>query len=554
MNKVGWPWVGTTQHEMGSMSESFKETDQSANIYDTFTPDVSVSGGNPPSIEYSEGRVSPVEGDGADLKSEDTQAEIFAKDSSIHNIFISKAKESIEVKINNVTYICNIANSLNDKMAGLQVYEKLEKNQGLLFPYKKPEDVLYHMGSVSFPIDIIFIGDNNKIKKISKDIQPGTLATFGASNVKYVLEIFGGESDRNSIKPGDTVSLGDKKISKTAGMPYSKEYTVYNFDSLIKENSNIDVYKIESFNEDSIAIDIYNRVISAGKRINIPVYKIGSYINEYTVLNSSKSLNGFMKNSKDLYNLYKYIRSSLKNKNNKVIFTTEFENYEHVLKVVLARFENLYGKFPNHNIYYAKIASNYNHLNIIDDIHFYSPKSKISIISSDDMTKKAGQEISNVIKNKAKSLLPKLDDIEKIAFKSLDNMQHNMTEYEKIATDKNAIQNSQGQFHQSIKKNAKIVKEYLILIRDVIKELDEIKDATTTMLIIDSLAGSARSCSESVQSIFDLVNSLNENNILNLMKEKTENYEAAIDDLSATIERAKKYINENILGILILSY
>lgn len=554
INKIGWPWIGTTEHEMGSMSSSFKETDQSANMYDTFAPDKSAHGENPPSIEYSEGRISPVEGDGEDLKSEDVQAEIFSKDSNIDDVFLSKANESIEVLINKKTYLCNIANNINDKIAGLQRYDSLTEKQGLLFTYSYPQDVMYHMGSVSFPIDIIFVDENNRIKKISKNIAPGSIGTFGASDVKYVLEVLGGQCDKNNIDIGSLLKFSDKKISKFASKKYAKKYVVYNFDSFIEKNSNVNLFKIENLDEDNIYLDINNQVFSPGEKITAAVYNIDGLLNKYAIRASEKSLGGFLNNSQELYKYYKNIKLNLNNADTEIIFVTKFANYNTVLNVTKARLENLYGTLPKKQIKFAKISHNFNHLNIIDEIHKNSPTSMVTVISSEDFTKNAGREISNTIKNKAKELLPILNEIEELGLDSLDKIQHNMNEYQKIANDQNAIINSQGQFHQSIKRNAKIVKKYLLLIKKVIQVLDEIKDATTTMAIIESLAGSARSCSQAIQEIFNLSNSLKETNIINLMKEKTQNYESSIEDLESTIDRTKKYINENILGLLILSY
>ncbi len=55
-------------------------------------------------------------------------------------------------------FLCDVAHSLEDKIAGLQPYRSLKYGSGLIFPYEKPQDVTYHMGSVSFPIDIIKSG------------------------------------------------------------------------------------------------------------------------------------------------------------------------------------------------------------------------------------------------------------------------------------------------------------------------------------------------------------------------------------------------------------
>ena len=106
-----------------------------------------------------------------------------------------------------VVFRCDIAKSFKEKIDGLQTYSRLDKESGLLFPYNRPTDVYYHMGSVSYPIDIIFINEDFKIKKISKNIQPGSLEVFGCHGVKYVLEISGGLSDVLGIKESNSIHI-----------------------------------------------------------------------------------------------------------------------------------------------------------------------------------------------------------------------------------------------------------------------------------------------------------------------------------------------------------
>lgn len=105
------------------------------------------------------------------------------------------------------SFSCDLASSIQDKVMGLQSYDDLAPTAGLIFPYDNPQDVVYHMGTVKFPIDIVFIGEDDCIKKIYKDIQPGTLGTFGCPGVKNVLEICGGLCDKLGLSHGHKVSF-----------------------------------------------------------------------------------------------------------------------------------------------------------------------------------------------------------------------------------------------------------------------------------------------------------------------------------------------------------
>ena len=105
------------------------------------------------------------------------------------------------------SFVCDIADTPKKKLDGLQVYSRLKDECGLVFPYKRATDVMFHMGSVSYPIDIIFIDDNDNIKKISKNIQPGSLDVFSCSGIKNVLEVSGGTCDLLDIRVGRKMYL-----------------------------------------------------------------------------------------------------------------------------------------------------------------------------------------------------------------------------------------------------------------------------------------------------------------------------------------------------------
>jgi len=106
-----------------------------------------------------------------------------------------------------IVFRCDVAKTTREKIDGLQVYSKLGNEAGLLFPYDRPTDVFYHMGSVGYPIDIIFIDEDFKIKKICKNVQPGSIEVYGCANVKYVLEISGGLSDVLGIKRSNSIYI-----------------------------------------------------------------------------------------------------------------------------------------------------------------------------------------------------------------------------------------------------------------------------------------------------------------------------------------------------------
>jgi uncharacterized membrane protein (UPF0127 family) len=106
---------------------------------------------------------------------------------------------------------CELAVSQTAQMVGLQKYSSLPSENGMLFPYDPPRDVAFHMGDVSFPIDVVFVDGNGKIAAIEPDCQPGQDQYWKHRRIAAVLEVNGGWCDERGIHVGDRVRIGTAK-------------------------------------------------------------------------------------------------------------------------------------------------------------------------------------------------------------------------------------------------------------------------------------------------------------------------------------------------------
>lgn len=461
------------------------------------------------------------------------------------------------------SFNCDVAKTIGDKIAGLQAYDAISKNSGLLFEYKRPEDVIYHMGSVKYPIDIIFIDNNHNIKKIYKNIQPGDLAIFGCSGVKNVLEIYGGLCDKLNIQTGSSIRLSvpsAKSMIKEASFRNRENMRTFNiihayyFDEIILRNPKIFLNKVASYNEDNICLDIEGNVFTPGEEIESDISNM-SKLNDFKIKKSiSGGLRSFVENSKEAYTIYKEIKYSLSKKDAKVVFATNLENPQQCINTFITKLEMLYGPISKRAfINFIKLETNSNHINYIENLRALNPNIEIRLYADESLTKSAGVPIPDSIKNKSREVLKFLDMAGEHCRSSIDNMNLNLEQYEKIAGDPQSIKNTKGLYHQSIKRNIDVAKKYLLSVRDAIKILNEIKDATTTMEIIEGLAYASQTASDSIQELFDLINVIDSMDFVQQLADKTSQYENHIEDLEANIERAKDYINTNILGIIVLS-
>ncbi len=87
---------------------------------------------------------------------------------------------------------------------GLQGFRRLEQDEAALFAFPKPEAVTFWMGSVSFPIDIVFIAAEGRVARVYQGIRPGSLNLYPSGEpVKWVIETAAG----SGIREGDVVRI-----------------------------------------------------------------------------------------------------------------------------------------------------------------------------------------------------------------------------------------------------------------------------------------------------------------------------------------------------------
>lgn len=100
---------------------------------------------------------------------------------------------------------CDIADSPELQIIGLQKHANLGTHEGMIFLYDEPTRANFHMASVRMPIDIIFVGSDNRVTKIVPNIQPGTPGHWGMSHTSAVIEVNGGFCNAFKIEVGSEV-------------------------------------------------------------------------------------------------------------------------------------------------------------------------------------------------------------------------------------------------------------------------------------------------------------------------------------------------------------
>lgn len=104
-----------------------------------------------------------------------------------------------------------VADSTLKRAKGLMYRKHLDENTGMLFIFDDQTKHIFWMKNTLIPLDMIWVDENFKIVDISVNVQPCKTIScqtyMPASPAKYVLEVNGGYSEKQSIKIGDTLQL-----------------------------------------------------------------------------------------------------------------------------------------------------------------------------------------------------------------------------------------------------------------------------------------------------------------------------------------------------------
>ncbi|MGO9486564.1 MAG: DUF192 domain-containing protein [Rhodomicrobium sp.] len=118
------------------------------------------------------------------------------------------ASLKIETKNGPVLLDVEVADTDPKREHGLMFRRTLPENGGMIFLFESEQPVSMWMQNTYIPLDMVFIGDDWRIKHIARDTEP--LSTDIIPSVRpasRVLEIGGGVAAKLGLAPGDTVSL-----------------------------------------------------------------------------------------------------------------------------------------------------------------------------------------------------------------------------------------------------------------------------------------------------------------------------------------------------------
>lgn len=104
-----------------------------------------------------------------------------------------------------LSFKVEIADDVSERSMGLMFRETLPADQGMLFVFQQTQPVGFWMKNTPLPLDLIFIGEDGKVKTIRQG-EPQSEAVIAPNGpVRFVLELNAGTAVARGIKDGDQI-------------------------------------------------------------------------------------------------------------------------------------------------------------------------------------------------------------------------------------------------------------------------------------------------------------------------------------------------------------
>lgn len=98
-----------------------------------------------------------------------------------------------------------IADDDAEREAGLMFRQSMPDDHGMLFVFPQTESVGFWMKNTPMPLDLLFIGQDGRIKAIRRGEPQSETVIAPDEPVRFVLELKAGTAGRQNIKEGDLV-------------------------------------------------------------------------------------------------------------------------------------------------------------------------------------------------------------------------------------------------------------------------------------------------------------------------------------------------------------
>ena len=124
----------------------------------------------------------------------------------------SNGYPQVNVTVNGVELVADVAETDGQRTKGLSVKDTLHENEAMLFVFNTEAEHPFWMKNMKFPIDMIWLNNYKTVVHIEHNVQPCTLELFCQvykpnNNSLYVLETASGFAERHGIVEGTTLKF-----------------------------------------------------------------------------------------------------------------------------------------------------------------------------------------------------------------------------------------------------------------------------------------------------------------------------------------------------------
>jgi len=110
--------------------------------------------------------------------------------------------------------VCSVARTASEQSRGLQGHPGLTDGTGMLFPFHPPRAATFHMGTVAFPIDVVFADAAGRVARIVHGAQPGSRARWSHPVVGAVVELPAGFASKVGLRIEDRMFVAGRRLGQ----------------------------------------------------------------------------------------------------------------------------------------------------------------------------------------------------------------------------------------------------------------------------------------------------------------------------------------------------
>ena len=116
-------------------------------------------------------------------------------------------------------FTIEVADIPAEREAGLMFRQHMADDHGMLFVFEAPQEVNFWMKNTPLPLDLIFVGQDGRIRAIKQGEPQSEAIISPGEPVRFVLELNAGTAAKNGIDDGDLLRHPVIATASGSGMP-----------------------------------------------------------------------------------------------------------------------------------------------------------------------------------------------------------------------------------------------------------------------------------------------------------------------------------------------